>query len=208
MSTSMPHKRRPIEVSADQVAYLRQAEPGSLLVWIEASRQVQVYPPTGRLGEHRMIIAAQEALDGLTLGCEESGRPAGDRELAEDLTDIANDWLSGWPQVRVLTAMLTPIRLRLDRLGIYPADSVHLDGRGPGPDLPRITETYARPGSKAFVRVTVPLGFVEPVQFQICAHYAPLSEHTMQFDCLHTRAEDIEATIAATVTACLDLHQD
>ncbi|GAA1463153.1 hypothetical protein NE857_03450 [Nocardiopsis exhalans] len=208
MSTSMPHKRRPIEVNADQVAYLRRAEPGSLLVWIEASNEVQVYAPTGRFGEHRMIIAAQGALDGLTEACEENGRPTHDGELAKDLTDIANDWLSGWSQVRVLTAMLTPIRLRLDRMGIYPADSVHLEGRGPGPDQPRVTETYARPGGNGAVRVTVPLGYTEPVRIRAHGVNGPVSEHIMLFDYLGMRPEQIEAKIAATVAAHLALYQD
>ncbi|MBR8741425.1 hypothetical protein DSY14_06750 [Nocardiopsis sp. MG754419] len=204
----MPHQRRPIEVTADQVAYLRRAEAGSLLVWIEASNEVQVYAPTGRFGEHRMIIAAQDALEGLTEFRDEEGWPAGDTELAEDLTDIANDWLSGWPQVRVLTAMLTPIRLRLDPVGIYPADSVHLEGRGPGPDQPRITETYARPGGNAAVRVTVPLGYTEPVRIQAHGMNGPVSEHIMLFDYQVMRPEQIEAKVAATVAAHLALYQD
>ncbi|SIO89578.1 hypothetical protein [Nocardiopsis sp. JB363] len=208
MSTSMPHKRRPIEVTADQVAYLRHAEPGSLLVWIEASNEVQIYGPTGRLGEHRMIIASQDALDSLAENCEESGRPTHDGELAKDLTDIANDWLCEWPQVRALTPMLTPIRRRLDRQGIYPADSVHTFGPNIGHrfNLPVVTDTYARPDGKALARVTVPLGFAEPVHIQASGVNGPLSEHTMQFDYLHMRAADIEATIATTVAAHLALY--
>lgn len=205
MSTSMPHKRRPIEVTADQVAYLRRAEPGSLLVWNEASNEIQVYTPMGYLGERRMIIAAQSALEGLAEACEEDGRPTDDAELAKDLTDIANDWLCEWPQVRVLTAMLTPIRLRLDRLGIYPACSVHLDRRSTG--LPGVTETYARPGGNGLVKVSVPLGYAEPVRIFACGTGGPLSEQSLLFDYLHTRPAQIEAKVAATVAAHLALYQ-
>ncbi|WP_460778672.1 hypothetical protein [Nocardiopsis nanhaiensis] len=204
MSTSMPH-HRPIEVTTEQVSFLRQAEAGSLLVWIEASGQVQVYPPTGRLGEHRMIIAAQDALNGLTEACMEDGRLPRDRELADDLTDIANDWLCEWPFVRALTPMLTPIRRRLDKQGVYPAFSVHASPHGPG--LPAITDTYARPDGQASVKVTVPLGYAEPVRFQAYGVNGPLSEHTMQFDYLHTRPEKIEATIATAVITHLALYQ-
>lgn len=208
MSTSMPHKRRLIEVSADQVAYLRHAEPGSLLVWIEAGNQVQIYGPTGRLGEHRMIIAGQGALTSLAEAREESSGPAGDGVLAQDLTDIANDWLCEWPQVRALTPMLTPIRRRLDRQGIYPADSVHTFGPniGHGANLPVVTDTYARPDGKALARVTVPLGFAEPVHIQASGVNGPVSEHSLQFDYLHMRADHIEATIATTVAAHLALY--
>ena len=210
MSTSMPHISRPIEVSADQVAYLRQAEPGSLLVWIEASNEVQIYGPTGRLGEHRMIIAGKGALDSLAENCEESGRPSDDGELAKDLTDIANDWLCEWPQVRVLTAMLAPIRLRLDKLGLYPADSVHTFGPniGHGANLPVVTDTYARPDGKAVARVTVPLGDAAPVHIQAYGAGGLVSEHSLQFDYLHMRADRIEDTITMTVATDPALYQD
>lgn len=210
MSTSMPHISRPIQVSADQVAYLRHAEPGSLLVWIEASNEVQIYGPTGRLGEHRMIIAGKGALTSLAEAHEERGGPAGDEELAKDLTDIANDWLCEWPQVRVLTTMLTPIRRRLDKLGIYPADSVHTFGPNIGhrTNLPVVTDTYARPDGKAVARVTVPLGYAEPVHIHAYGEGGLVSEHSLQFDYLHMRAADIEATIAMTIATDPALYQN
>ncbi|MGW8439292.1 hypothetical protein ACWGKS_29485 [Nocardiopsis sp. NPDC055879] len=209
MSTIMPHIS-PIKVTPEQVSHLRHAEPGSLLVWIEASGQVQIYGPTGRLGEHRMIIAGQGALTSLAEAHKERGGSAGDEELAQDLTDIANDWLCEWPQVRVLTAMLTPIRRRLDRLGIYPADSVHTFGPniGHGSNLPVVTDTYARPDGNAVARVTVPLGYAEPVHIQAYGAGGLVSEHSLQFDYLHMRADRIEATIAMTVATDPALYQD
>ncbi|MEE2038925.1 hypothetical protein Q8791_17035 [Nocardiopsis sp. CT-R113] len=204
MSTSMPYIS-PIEVTVEQVSYLRHLGPGSLLIWIEPTGRVQVLPPTGELGGHRMIIASGCALDGLTEMAEEDGRHCDDATLASDLSDIANDWLCDWAQVRAMTPMLTPIRRRLDRQGIYPAASVEF--RHDGTCLPTITDTYARPDGKAGVRVTVPLGYAEPVQFhtRTTTDHSTVIDHELQLDYMSTTAEHNEALIAATVAACLTL---
>lgn len=204
MSTSMPYIS-PIEVKADQVSYLRHLGPGGLLVWIEPTGRVQVYPPTGELGCHRMIIASGRALDSLIEDREEDGSPRDDAALASDLSDIANDWLCDWALVRAMTPVLTPIRRRLDRQGIYPAASVEFCHDGTC--LPTITDTYARPDGKAQVRVTVPLGYAEPVRFhtQTLGGCTTVHEHGLQLDYMSTTAEQNEALIAATVAACLTL---
>ncbi|MEV2279430.1 hypothetical protein AB0I72_28020 [Nocardiopsis sp. NPDC049922] len=205
MSTSMHYISR-IEVRAAHVARMRDVGPASLLVWNEASGRVQVQLPTGHLDELTMIIAPGRGLDTLTETREDNDEPRDDFALAEDLTDIANDWLTEWALVKAMTPTLAPIRHSLDQRGVYPAGPVHTYG-GDG-SVPTITDTYARPDGKAQVQVTVPLGYAEPVRLRthVLPEYTTVSDYGLAFDAATVPSAMITATLTAMVTAHLDVY--
>ncbi|MEV2279474.1 hypothetical protein AB0I72_28240 [Nocardiopsis sp. NPDC049922] len=205
MSTSMHYISR-IEVRAAHVARMRDLGPASLLAWNETSGRVQVHPPTGHLDELTMIIAPGRGLDTLAECRQDNDEPRGDEDLAEDLTDIANDYRTEWAQVKAMAPILTPIRRSLDQRGVFPAGPTCADFWGKR--VPTITDTYARPDGKSQVRLTVPLAYAEPVRLRthVLPEYTTVSDYGLAFDAATMPSATITATLTAIVTAHLDVY--
>lgn len=204
MSAIMPY-RHPIEVEVADVYALRDAGPGALLIWDEPSGVVRVHhhgdgvPP-----QEAMIIVPHEGLAGLAENHEESGRTPTDEDLAEDLSNIAGDWLVEWPEIRALTPLVTPLRQRLARIGITVANAPVY--RHPSNGLPEITETYQRPESRLLAKVTCAFAFRAPTRVRVTDPVMPRPVLDLE---LHiagraTPADSIAALITANLRTALD----
>lgn len=202
----MPYQK-PIIVTAEHAAKLRELGPGSLLVWHEPSGEIGFKPPVGLLSRYMMIIAPHSELERI------ADRWAGDEEpvtvtdacFAESLTVTANELAQAWPTVRTLTSMIMPVRRLLDHDQVYVCDAP-VYTRFPD-QLPELTDVYAQPDGCLTVQVTYTFAFAAPTRiavFDPAEEAKPVLELALDTSEVVTE-EATAALIARTVTTALTL---
>ncbi|MCY9785171.1 hypothetical protein KIK06_14900 [Nocardiopsis sp. EMB25] len=161
MSTSMPY-RTPIHITPDHIADLREAAPSACLTWDEDTGNVEAVLPRKAIVPTRMIITSQRGLGELTDLYTAEGRKATDEDLAEDLTDIATDWLTTWPEVRAMNLMCEDLRSHLADWCVYLTQAPTVEPRTRG--LPRMTDYYRLADCDRIAEVTMTWAFQEPTR--------------------------------------------
>ncbi|WP_067141647.1 hypothetical protein [Microtetraspora malaysiensis] len=155
-----------IDVTADDVAALRDHGPGWALMWDGAD--VIIRPIADSDDGSLMQIGDYDSIAQISEFNAEDGRGSDDEDLADDYTDIANDYLASWGDERRLMPLIAPISRALRDHGITRIGGGLVGWRAGGPC--QVTQLYRTPNTDTRAEITVTGCPGDPIELAVSGH--------------------------------------
>ncbi|MBB4934391.1 hypothetical protein F4561_005211 [Lipingzhangella halophila] len=204
MNTSMPDAHP--KVVERQVQALREAGPGSLLVWHEPTDRVSVVAAGTVPDSETMIIAGHRAVAQLNSFTETTTRTfdqqTRDAQLAATLSRTARDTRREWPEIKAMTPSIVEPRRELAAQGLTVAEPPAVSERS---RRTLITDEYASSDTSSRLRLTLTVARAHEAPAEIAVvstpHRQPVWALSVDVDAHHPRPS--ATVIAAAARAAL-----